>query len=101
METDSQKFWRERLPLVEALARGETIQLSDCGGGWIDMDEPPSLSLPISDYRIKPKPREFWVNEYEKNDASGRAWETREEAEHANVGRRVALIRAVEVERFP
>lgn len=44
------------LPLVKALALGETIQVSSHGETWRDL-ESISFGLPPSHYRIKPKER--------------------------------------------
>lgn len=53
---------KDYLPLVQALAEGRVIQ-GNCGGEWKD-DDYPSFSSPPNYYRIKPEPREVWVNEY-------------------------------------
>lgn len=58
---------REYLPLVQALAEGKVIQYQYLHGKWGDV-----LDLyehnPASDYRIKPEPREIWVNRYPDGD---------------------------------
>jgi Na+-transporting NADH:ubiquinone oxidoreductase subunit NqrF len=53
---------RDYLPLVQALADGKVIQFK-CAGGWEDIGLP-SFSGDPSDWRIKPEPREIWVNHY-------------------------------------
>lgn len=54
----------EYLPLVQALAEGKTIQIKETiGSGWFD-DRAPDFNLPPREYRIKPEPREIWVNLY-------------------------------------
>ena len=51
---------KKLLPIIVAYANGETIQIKystvyqDCNS--------PSFDISL-DYRIKPKPREFWVND--------------------------------------
>lgn len=54
---------RDYLPLVQALAEGKVIQYQYLHGKWGDV-----LDLyehnPASDYRIKPEPKEIWVNHY-------------------------------------
>lgn len=55
------KTVRELLPVLQAYANGETIQVNlgdDCGG-WIDFgdDEIPKFDSKPSDYRVKPKPK--------------------------------------------
>ena len=46
----------EYLPLVQALANGETIQTF--GGHWFDLDDV-NFNQPPDEYRIKPEPRTF------------------------------------------
>ena len=55
---------KDFLPLVQALAEGKTIQYNDGGPFsivWVDRKDL-AFDCPVSDCRIKPKPREFWVN---------------------------------------
>lgn len=54
---------KDYLPLVQALAEGKEIQMKNGAGIWTsyrDMD----FCLIASEYRIKPEPKEIWVNEY-------------------------------------
>lgn len=52
--------WKERLPLIEAYVNGETIQVRVSEDDkWVDMVEP-FLNADHLEYRIKPKPREWW-----------------------------------------
>ena len=56
---------RELVPIIEAFGNGWTIQFDD-GDGWSDVDKS-GLDVECFDdgglkYRIKPKPREFWIN---------------------------------------
>jgi hypothetical protein len=64
---------KELLPIIEAYANGETVQIHDNLGEWFDADHP-IFNMPSSNYRIKPKPRlvevthedlppVFWVQE--------------------------------------
>lgn len=56
---------REYLPLVQALSEGKVIQgRMAYSGRWEDMPEEFDFSGPAESYRIKPEPREVWVNEY-------------------------------------
>ena len=48
---------------MQALTEGKVIQWKHRVGGWIDSDEL-SDAFPASGYRIKPEPREIWVNEW-------------------------------------
>ena len=48
------------LPTIEAYANGETIQFLARGKDiWEDLDHPSFLAG--ENYRIKPKPREWWI----------------------------------------
>lgn len=54
---------KDYLPLVQALVEGKTVQYRLLGEKWStggDVD----FSLPPDQYRIKPEPREIWVNEW-------------------------------------
>ncbi len=52
---------KDYLPLVQALAEGEVIQML-AGGEWADMEDI-DFVMPPCRYRIKPEPKEIWVNE--------------------------------------
>lgn len=54
---------KDYLPLVQALADGKVIQLN-YSGDWKDISEMDPI-FPANFYRIKPEPREIWVNHYE------------------------------------
>jgi len=54
---------KDYLPLVQALADGKVIQISTGEGFWTDIPDP-NFGIHPSDYRIKPEPREIWVNQY-------------------------------------
>ena len=55
---------KKLLPIIEAYANGETVQIRK-GDYWGENEYYTFAGSPNS-YRIKPKPREFWVNEYTK-----------------------------------
>lgn len=57
---------KDYLPLVQALAEGEVIQFNSNTwheSHWIDVERLLD-SNPAQSYRIKPEPREIWVNRY-------------------------------------
>lgn len=58
---------KDYLPLVQALADGKVIQVK-CVNGWEDVAAELSLCFAPDQYRIKPEPREIWVNEYAEGD---------------------------------
>ena len=50
---------KELLPIIQAYANGETIQSKFADHDWRTVD----LALHMPDeYRIKPKPREWWLD---------------------------------------
>lgn len=79
---------KDYLPLVQALADGRMIQVKTVCG-WVD-SESIGFVFPPDQYRIKPEPREFWVNRYPNGNESGKCL-TRHEAEG------VAISGAVQV----
>lgn len=55
---------KDYLPLVQALAEGKVIQRRTFScDPWKDCQDP-DFTLSIANYRIKPEPREIWVNHY-------------------------------------
>lgn len=73
---------KDYLPLVRALVDGRQIQHQKTDGTWIDEIEF-SFDWPAHRYRIKPEPREFWVNELPNVGAV--VFESERQAiEHAN-----------------
>lgn len=66
---------RELLPIFEAFANSEAIQFRLNNGlehKWLDLPDNEDLcvTFPADDYeyRVKPKPREFWVRLRKSND---------------------------------
>lgn len=55
----TQEETKQLLPIMEAFAKGEKLQLK-CGEQWKDLDNI-AFSHPASSYRIKPKPLERWL----------------------------------------
>lgn len=53
---------KDYLPLVQAMADGKVIEMY-WSNGWKELEET-SFSGPAERYRIKPEPREIWVNHY-------------------------------------
>lgn len=59
---------RELLPIIEAFANGEEIQVNSDVLGWTSYTEL-SFNERAEDYRIKPKPREFWISNFPEGDS--------------------------------
>lgn len=55
---------KDYLPLVQALAEGKVIQFHNGVGDWQDINGGVDFLMPAMNYRIKPEPRDIWVNEY-------------------------------------
>lgn len=58
---------RAMAALMLDYANGKTVQ-KYYDGVWSDLDQPAFQSTP-SDYRIKPEPKEVWVNEYRDGES--------------------------------
>lgn len=84
---------KDYLPLVQALADGKVIQILEVDGAWVDVIPETFFTMPASSYRIKPEPREIWVNEYP--DGFGFHYRTKEDAEKFGVGVRQVCFREV------
>lgn len=69
------------LPLVQALADGKVIQMMEALGKWKDVDDV-FLNTPASNYRIKPEPREIWVNRHEDAGLGYNFYTSKEAAAH-------------------
>lgn len=90
---------KDYLPLVQALAEGKTIQgLMWSSGKWEDMAGEICFDGPASDYRIKPEPREIWVNHYANPCRLDQICDSKEEADQRSAsGELVCQIRYREV----
>lgn len=86
---------KDYLPLVQALAEGKTIQMLEGHGYWVDMVEI-STEIPASLYRIKPEPREIWMNYY-PNGAFGQVHDSEVEAYEARSNDTAKQVRYREV----
>lgn len=89
---------KELLPVIQAWAEGKDVQCKrqhQLNGPWIDNGYPAwDDNL---DFRIKPEPREWWLNVYPDNDTCG-PYKTKEEANmNAAQSRRIACIKVREV----
>lgn len=70
---------KDYLPLVQALAEGRVIEHRG-SGGWYQINNP-TFQDPPSDYRIKPEPREIWVNHYANPCRLDQICDSKEEAD--------------------
>jgi hypothetical protein len=60
---------KDYLPLVQALAEGKQIQLN-YNGDWKNISDMDPM-FPANFYRIKPEPRDIWVNRYPNGMENG------------------------------
>jgi len=82
-------------PIVKAFAEGREVQVKNSDGIWITLEDI-NFWLDPSNYRIKPEPREIWVNFYE--DGRYSAHLTQNEADSFPLNRpRIACVRFREV----
>jgi hypothetical protein len=50
----------EMIAVLQAAKAGKKIQIQ-IGAGWTDLGPNPSFNAPINSYRVKPEPREWWI----------------------------------------
>jgi len=55
---------KDYLLLVQALADGKAIQSCNWVGDWQDINGRVDFLMPPANYRIKPEPKEIWMNRY-------------------------------------
>jgi len=87
----------EKIAVMQAFLDGETIQCRKHGSkkNWGVVRNPdPSWNWKDTDYRIKPEPREFWLNIYDNTAVS---FSTEEAAEKHVCFGRTERIRVREV----
>ncbi|MDA5337840.1 hypothetical protein LRM36_05355 [Stenotrophomonas maltophilia] len=63
---------KDYLPLVQALAEGKVIQMFD-GKNWEDLEDV-AFSYELSNYRVKPEPREVVLTAYENGSVVHRRY---------------------------
>ena len=75
---------KELLPIITAFANGEEIQVEtfNKAGTWGRVEDPNFQADP-SAYRIAPKSRKVWVNEYDNGDL-GNTHKDKREADAEN-----------------
>lgn len=97
----SRERTQEQIAVMRAYVDGATIQRrfvhdTHCGArNWAD-DVDPEWSWTVFDYRVKLKPREFWVNIY-PNQGGYAAHKSRQIADKEGLHDRIDCIRVREV----
>lgn len=83
------------LEIIEADERREVIQ-ANYGGIFRDRQSGMNFDFERIEYRIKPKPREIWVNEYETG-MSDRVHQSEDRAKSYGRGTEFRAVKFVEV----
>ncbi len=78
----NREHWKELLPVITAFANGEKIE-SNFNGEWQELRSAEFNGRPEY-YRIAPKQRKVWVNEYE-GDQMGNTYKSKGDADAENV----------------
>lgn len=90
---------KDYLPLVQALSEGKVIQYkyqkSDKSYAWMDLESAVDFCMPAEFYRIKPEPREIWVNRLGGFDGERSFGSKAAAHEHAAPGARQVCYREV------
>lgn len=85
----------EMIDVIRAHREGKQIQFSSPGNGWRNCLDDPSWNFQTNCYRVKPEPREIWVNVYDDN-SYGSIHDTKERAiAYCNAGGTTIRFRAV------
>lgn len=92
---------KDYLPLVQALAEGKSLQYnvnrSDEAPKWVDREDF-TFDEHVTEYLIKPEPREIWVNHYANTCRLDQICDSKEEADQRCArGELVCQIRYREV----
>lgn len=74
---------KEYLPLVKALADGKIIQGKMQNGKWKDLAEL-DFGRPAKEYRLAPKPQEFWANRYPDGTIGPALYESQQDAKRCS-----------------
>lgn len=85
---------KDYLPLVQALVDGKTIQYKLGENSWSTGGEV-DFTLPANQYRIKPEPKEIYMNRYESGDEIGAYFSLELAKSCANPGATQILYREV------
>jgi len=83
---------KQLLPIITAFANGEEVQgFEEVSNEWVTLHQPSFLDCAKA-YRIAPKPRKVWVNEYPTEDGKCliMAHDTKDRADRDATSRRVA-----------
>ena len=79
-----------RIEVMQAFVDDENIEAKNRNGssGWYSVEGDPSWNWSACDFRVRPKPREFWVNIYPHSFAT---YNTKKEADAYALQRSVCI----------
>jgi hypothetical protein len=82
----NREHWKERLPWIQAWCNGETLEYRSrlARGAW-KVDDEPIFEDEEWEFRVAPKPRKVWINEYSDGDIT--AWQNKERADQNGFNR--------------
>jgi len=86
---------QEMIDVLQAHLDGKTIQIKAGDIGWVDL-ESPNWNFAGSKYRVKPTPREFWINVYDGHPLAMYVHRSKESADKENSARK-ECIHVIEV----
>ena len=66
----SRRNTKECIDVMQGYLDGKVIQVRDYGGKKWHITNCPLWNWDMSEYRILPEPREFWVNVYKSGDGA-------------------------------
>ena len=87
---------RKAIEVMQAWIDGEEIEWYSSVSGWTRVNTVPLWEWYEHKYRIKPKPRSIWVNEYE-GQISSNVFFAKESADRAASQRRTSCVEFREV----
>ena len=86
-----------KISVMQAWADRKPIQV-ECNGHWVNCKKEPSWNWQLANWRIKPDPKEIWVNEYLTETTRGfTAFDNKEEAIKSGVNPTRAAVKYREV----
>jgi len=86
---------QEMIEVLQAHIDGKTIEIKAGDIGWLEIKYP-DWNFGRSTYRVKPVPREFWINVYDGHPLAMYVHRTKESADKENSERK-ECIHVIEV----
>ena len=96
MDEDAKCIARKAAEVMLAFADGKKIQAKSRTSEWYDLHGDPTWDWNGFNYRVKPEPREWWVNEYRDGPADF-IYPSKEKADSECASNRIRRFRVREV----